>query len=560
MPRRAARPSRCGSAWPSVRHARARRCAAPSAARVSGPSSASARSTTATARSASPGVHALLAQPPRAAGLLPRRREAEQPRVVLARDEVQRPAHQPADDERAVVGQRRRRRPPPSAPAVRARSASRAARASCACTASSARTRAAGVGAVGGAAAAPPPVARAARRPSRRDDHTRAAAAPGAGGRRGARPGGSRTGRCRPRRRSVTSSVWRRERRAVMDRWWPRRPMSANDHFVCQPYTSRMADAAVFDATRLNVFREVVRRGSLSAAAQALNFTQPAVSRQIAALEREAGAQLLERTPRGIRLTERRTGAARARGGDPRPHVRGPRAARVRRADGRRAAAHRRLPDRHRDDRPAGDRRVRRRAPGVELSLVEAVSPAAVAALRAGAVDLAIVTYLPELVGPDVEVVDLVDDELLVALPRRHPLARRRACACATCATRPGSRPAARHAAEPARRRRAGPRVRAARALRRRAVDCRSRASSPPGVGVTLIPGLAVATVRDDIVLRSLGPRAPPPPRRRPPPAGYRAPAVEPFVDVLRHESAAHAAALADACPPARRRRAGAAA
>src|SRR5919201_2201559 len=60
----------------------------------------------------------------------------------------------------------------------------------------------------------------------------------------------------------------------------------------------------VFDATRLNVFREVVQRGSLSAAAEALSFTQPAVSRQIAALEREAGAQLLERTPRGIRLTE----------------------------------------------------------------------------------------------------------------------------------------------------------------------------------------------------------------------------------------------------------------
>src|SRR3954466_15936209 len=60
----------------------------------------------------------------------------------------------------------------------------------------------------------------------------------------------------------------------------------------------------VLDAARLRVFREVVRRGSLSAAAEALSFTQPAVSRQIAALEREAGAQLLERTPRGIRLTE----------------------------------------------------------------------------------------------------------------------------------------------------------------------------------------------------------------------------------------------------------------
>ena len=60
----------------------------------------------------------------------------------------------------------------------------------------------------------------------------------------------------------------------------------------------------MFDAGRLRVFRAVVEAGSLSAAAEALSFTQPAVSRQIATLEREAGAQLLERTARGIRLTE----------------------------------------------------------------------------------------------------------------------------------------------------------------------------------------------------------------------------------------------------------------
>jgi len=60
----------------------------------------------------------------------------------------------------------------------------------------------------------------------------------------------------------------------------------------------------MFDTTRLRVFREVVERGSFSAAAEALSFTQPAVSRQIATLEREAGAQLLQRMPRGIRLTE----------------------------------------------------------------------------------------------------------------------------------------------------------------------------------------------------------------------------------------------------------------
>jgi DNA-binding transcriptional LysR family regulator len=53
----------------------------------------------------------------------------------------------------------------------------------------------------------------------------------------------------------------------------------------------------------LRVLREVARRGSISAAADALDYTQPAVSRQLAMLERQAGQSLFERTPRGARLT-----------------------------------------------------------------------------------------------------------------------------------------------------------------------------------------------------------------------------------------------------------------
>jgi DNA-binding transcriptional LysR family regulator len=53
----------------------------------------------------------------------------------------------------------------------------------------------------------------------------------------------------------------------------------------------------------LRVLREVARRGSISAAADALDYTQPAVSRQLAMLERQAGQPLVERTPRGARLT-----------------------------------------------------------------------------------------------------------------------------------------------------------------------------------------------------------------------------------------------------------------
>jgi DNA-binding transcriptional LysR family regulator len=60
----------------------------------------------------------------------------------------------------------------------------------------------------------------------------------------------------------------------------------------------------VFDARRLPTFREVARRGSFAAAAEALCFTPSAVSQQIAALEREIGAKLFERGARGVRLTD----------------------------------------------------------------------------------------------------------------------------------------------------------------------------------------------------------------------------------------------------------------
>ena len=60
----------------------------------------------------------------------------------------------------------------------------------------------------------------------------------------------------------------------------------------------------MLDVRRLRVLREVASRGSFSAAADALHFTQSAVSQQIAALEREAGTTLVERSARGVRLTE----------------------------------------------------------------------------------------------------------------------------------------------------------------------------------------------------------------------------------------------------------------
>src|SRR5919197_219335 len=60
----------------------------------------------------------------------------------------------------------------------------------------------------------------------------------------------------------------------------------------------------MLDVKRMRVLREVAAERSFSAAGQKLGYTQSAVSQQIAALEREAGSVLIERNPRGIRLTD----------------------------------------------------------------------------------------------------------------------------------------------------------------------------------------------------------------------------------------------------------------
>jgi DNA-binding transcriptional LysR family regulator len=60
----------------------------------------------------------------------------------------------------------------------------------------------------------------------------------------------------------------------------------------------------VFDVRRLVVLQEVVRCGSLSAAAVSLSYTTSAVSQQITALERDVGSTLLVRSPSGVRPTE----------------------------------------------------------------------------------------------------------------------------------------------------------------------------------------------------------------------------------------------------------------
>jgi len=60
----------------------------------------------------------------------------------------------------------------------------------------------------------------------------------------------------------------------------------------------------MLEVRRLRLLREVAARGTLAAAAEALNFTPSAVSQQLAVLERETGVRLLERSGRRVRLTD----------------------------------------------------------------------------------------------------------------------------------------------------------------------------------------------------------------------------------------------------------------
>lgn len=180
-----------------------------------------------------------------------------------------------------------------------------------------------------------------------------------------------------------------------------------------------MAD---FSVAGLRVICEVARRGSFSAAADALGYTQSAVSRQVALAEQTAGQRLFERHPRGVRLTPageivlRHATAALAE----------------------LQAAAVALADLH-------QRRARRVQLGAFSTAMAALVPHALTALAvhqphvrvvlregtserlaervaSGRLDLAIVTLTS---GPREGVVldALLDDPLLLALPRGHRLA-----------------------------------------------------------------------------------------------------------------------------------------
>jgi DNA-binding transcriptional LysR family regulator len=66
------------------------------------------------------------------------------------------------------------------------------------------------------------------------------------------------------------------------------------------------------DFKRLRILRELADRGSVGATADALGVTPSAVSQQLKTLQDELGVVLLEKSGRGVRLTEAGSAMARA--------------------------------------------------------------------------------------------------------------------------------------------------------------------------------------------------------------------------------------------------------
>jgi DNA-binding transcriptional LysR family regulator len=179
----------------------------------------------------------------------------------------------------------------------------------------------------------------------------------------------------------------------------------------------------------LRVLCRIAESGSFTAAAARLGYTQSAVSRQAAALERDAGATLFERRPDGVRLT--RPGLALLR------HARAILSA----VD----AAERDLAgDAPRAERvrlglflsagpvilPAALARLATAAPRVRVTTREGTTPGLARALRSGALDLAVLTSRPPHRPPDREtprlhLTTVQDTELLVAAPATGTLAGR---------------------------------------------------------------------------------------------------------------------------------------
>jgi len=285
----------------------------------------------------------------------------------------------------------------------------------------------------------------------------------------------------------------------------------------------------MLNVNRLRILREVAHRGSFSAAAEHLSYTQSAVSQQIAALESETGMTLLERRPRGVSLTaagQTLVGHAESVLADldaaeaALAAIAGLRGGRLRMASFPTAGA---------TLMPLAIATFRSRHPDVELTLAEGEPEQIAPRLRTGELDLALLfefdssPFDKDGAGSDrtdgsgsssapggrLTRVELIQDPLYLALPRAHHLADRRRLRLEDL------------------REEAWIQTAESSSCARHVVRCAHAAGFEPqvsfqsddyqtvqglvaaGVGVALIPELALSVVREDIIIRALSPRPP---------------------------------------------------
>lgn len=296
----------------------------------------------------------------------------------------------------------------------------------------------------------------------------------------------------------------------------------------------------MLDSRRLRVLCEVARHGSFSAAAEALGYTQPAVSRQIAALEAEVGTVLVRRVPQGAVLTDagrllsERGAAVLSYLQDTEDELRalcGVQGGTLRLATFASAAG---------SIVPRAVARFRDRHPEVQLDVAMADPDESIPRLRAGEFDLALShdpREDPERQGQadDLDVVPLFEDPMYVAMPAGHRLSEVEGLSMSDFASEPWMLATGRTCPD-------------ARLFLR---ACHDAGFEPriafqnddygailgfvaAGVGVALVPDIMTRVVRDDVVIRELDPAPPPRPISVILPAGYRSPAAGAMLEVLR--------------------------
>ncbi|WP_435221394.1 LysR family transcriptional regulator [Streptomyces sp. Tue6028] len=183
----------------------------------------------------------------------------------------------------------------------------------------------------------------------------------------------------------------------------------------------------MYDPTRLAALVAVAEAGSITRAAERLGYTPPALSQQLAKLEREAGATLLVRSHRGTRLTgagellvarARRVLDEMERARHELAHLAGLSRGTLRLGTFQTAGIHL---------LPPVLSAFRRTYPDVELAVADYEPPAGVAAVAAGEVDLALThTYepaAPVAVPSSVSLEPVLVEELVLVTAPGHVLA-----------------------------------------------------------------------------------------------------------------------------------------